>query len=126
MKKAITIDWTDLSMEPKWYDFNSGEVVGLEEPQGEGQFLQIRPFPAQRASVVVKDDGILITGEQQKEIYDFCFLKMKGFVDANEKILELTVEVKLKIFEFKLEGIPDFVIMKSREFENKKAIAVKK
>jgi len=123
----ITIDWTDLSMEPKWYDFKSGDLVGLEEPRGEGAFLMIRPFPAEGQNVIITQEGtILVTGEQQKEIYDFSFMKMKGFVDANGTSLELTDEVKLKIFEFKLEDIPDFVIMKSREFQNRKAEAEKK
>jgi len=121
-KNTLTINWTELSMDDKWYDLFTGDVVPEPVVDAEGAFILISPYPSELASVVVKDGGILITGSQQKEIYDHCFKEFRGksIIDADGKQLKFSKEVKEKIFEFKLGDIPNFVITKSWQYSDKK------
>ena len=124
----ITLNWTDLSMDSKWYDFETGEVVaGAPAKDAPGAFLKIRPYPNELTHVVIKDGGISVSGEEQKQIYDYCFEEFRGrdIVGADDQPLIFSADVKKKIYEFKLGGIPDFVLSKSRQFADKKAIAEK-
>jgi len=116
--KNLTIDWTELSMDPKWYDFETGEMV--KTPKKEGVFLNIKPYPAEKSNLIVKEKGLVITGGQQKEVFMHCLVDWQGVVDAKGGEIECTEAVKEKVYDFKLGGIPDFVVIKSREFADKK------
>jgi len=121
--KNLTIDWTELSMDPKWYDFESGEMV--KAPKDEGVFLNIKPYPAEKSNLIVKEKGLVVTGEQQKEVFMHCLVGWQGVVDANGGEIECAEAVKEKVYAFKLGGIPDFVVIKSREFTDKKEASEK-
>lgn len=116
--KNLTIDWADLSLDPKWYDFKSGEIA--TNPGNEGVFLNIRPLPPEKSNLIVKERGLMVTGEQQKEMFMYCLTGWQGVIDANGKDLDCNEAVKEKVFDFKLGGIPDFVVLKSRDFADRK------
>ena len=104
----MQLDITDLTYEGTWYDFGDGK-------------LKIRPYPASKSDVVFRDGSLVITGENQYEIFSYCLEEWKDFVDADGKPLALTDAVKQKVFDFQLAGIPLFVLNKVRRFEQEKA-----
>jgi len=127
-ENKLTIDWTDLSMEPKWYDFFTGEVVPEPAKDAFGAYLLIAPYPAEMAGVVIRQDGTMeFTGSQQKKIFDHCFKDFRGnkIVDANGQKLVFSEDIKDKIFDYNLGNIKNFVIIKSREYEDKKGASLK-
>lgn len=117
--EKLKLDWTNLTMDPRWYDFESGEMV--KSPEGkEGVFLLIQPYPAELAKVVLRDDGLVISGEEQKAIFSHCLVNWHNVTGANDEPLECNDEVKEKVFQFQMAGIPNFVITKSREYDLEK------
>lgn len=101
------LDTNNLTLEPKPYEY-------------EGATLLIRPYPAESATMTINQEGVLISGKQQKKIFLYCLTGWENVVDANEQPLECTTAVKETIFKHRLGGIVDFVIGKSYEFQNKK------
>jgi len=104
----MQLDITDLTYEGTWYDFGDGR-------------LKIRPYPATKSDVVFRDGSLVITGENQFEVFSYCLEAWENIVDAEEKLLVLTDDVKQKVFDFQLAGIPLFVLNKVRSFEQQKA-----
>jgi len=104
---ALKLDITGLSYDPVWYDFETG--LPVKEPSEDKPYLQIRPYPLSRANAVFSEKGIVLRGEDQCEVFKYCLTGWKNFVDANDKELKLTEEVKQKIYDFNLQGIAGFV-----------------
>jgi len=115
----LKIDWSDLSMDAKWYDFENGDVVE-GEPKGDGTYFKIRPYPTELAGAIIKDGGFLMSGEQRKKIHDHCLVSWKGLVDANNKDIPFSEDTKEKIFKYSLGGISAFVFNRSTAFGDKK------
>jgi hypothetical protein len=109
------IDFTDLSYDPKWYDFAdaSGGMV-------EGVRLRIRPYPLSMASFTVKDDGLVFSQAEQCRMFKHALVGWEGVVGADGQPLPCTDEVKQKIFDFELGDISGFVLARLREFKEAK------
>jgi hypothetical protein len=111
------IDFTDLSYDPKWYDFAdaSGGMV-------EGVRLRVRPYPLSMASFTVKDDGLVFSQAEQCRMFKHALVGWEGVVGADGQPLPCTDEVKQKIFDFGLAPeLVEFVMAKAREFREVKA-----
>lgn len=112
----LQIDFTDLSYDPKWYDFKdaAGEPV-------QGVRLRIRPYPLSMASFTFKDDGLVFSQAEQCRMFKHALVGWEGVVGADEKPLPCTDEVKQKIFDFGLSpDLVGFVMDKVREFKEAK------
>lgn len=108
----MKIDLGKASYEGREYDFDSAR-------------LTIRPYPASRSDVQVKDGAIVLSGASARDMFMYCLTKWENVVGADDQPLKLTDDVKKKIFDFRLISAPDekgdtvslsdFVIRKARE-----------
>ena len=96
----MKLDFTNLSYDGKWYDFNDSK-------------LKIRFFPSSLTNVIVRDGHQLISGLDQRQAFLYCLQDWKNVLGADGKPVKCTDEVKEKVFDFRMAGIPDFVINKS-------------
>ena len=81
----------------------------------------IRPFPQSMAdSVFSPGVGIVQTGEQRLKMFMHCLTGWEGIVDAEGKDVPCTPENKKRVFDMDVENIPAFVLVKSREFYERK------
>lgn len=103
----LVLELDELTTDKKPYEF-------------EGGTLYIRPYPAEKSNVILSKEGVVISGQQQRDIFMHCLVDWENVVDANDKPIKLTDKVKDKLFQFRLNGIVDFVITKSREFTQNK------
>jgi len=104
----MKIDLSNLSYDGQWYEFQPGVE------------LKIRPCPASMSNIVMRDGSMVISGEDQCRIFIYCLVDWKNVVDANDKPLPCSEEVKRKIFDFGLGGIAPFVLRKVRLLEEEK------
>ena len=59
----VDLDFTNLSLDAKIYDFETGDE--LQEAPEEGFAIKIRPYPASLSNLLVKDSGVVVSGEEQ-------------------------------------------------------------
>ena len=102
----------DLSYDAKWHTFGDGR-------------LKIRPHVASDTNVMVKDGGVVVSGDEHWKIFRDSLEDWEKIVGDDGKPLPLTDEVKKLVFDFRLEGIPDFVVRKAIVFEQQKGIEEK-
>lgn len=110
----MDLNISGVSYEGKWFDFGDGR-------------LKIRPYPASKTNFIFKDGGAVLSGEQGFEKFNYCLESWEGFVakdDEAKKPIELTEDVKRKVFDFRLGSIkdgdqeitmPDFVFARADE-----------
>jgi len=115
----MKLDITNMSYDAKWYDMKTGKVVN--QPGDEGVFIKIQPMPFSKSNVLIKQDAMLLAGEEQCRIFKESCQDWRGIVDANDQPLECSDDVKQKVFDFRMGGISDFVIGKVWEFDQAKA-----
>ena len=108
----------DLSYDATWFDFETGEPIN--EPIPDKPSLKIKPYPFSKANIIVRDGGMILSGEDQCQTFKESLVAMNAIVGADDKPLPCTDEVKQKIYDFRMGGIPDFVIGKIREFRASK------
>ena len=109
----MQLNLDELSYDAKAYEFD-------------GALLSIRPYPSSLTTVSLTATGVMISGDEQAKIFAYCLVGWDNVVGADGKALECTPDVKKKIFDFRVAGIPNFVLLKSRQFEEEKAAAEKK
>lgn len=110
----LGLDFKQLSYDARWHEFDA---------TGEAPFprLKIRPFPASMGSATITDKGMVLSGEDRLERFCYCLVDWDGVVDAETQApIKLTDEIKRKVFDFDLAGIPAFVLSKGREWEIEK------
>lgn len=107
MSDTLKLDLTKLSYEAQWYDFG-------------GARLKVRPYPMSKANLVFKDNGLIISGEDQCEVFKYCLVTWERVTGLDGKDLPCTDEIKQKIFDFRLAGIADFVLAMDRRFREDK------
>ena len=107
----LKIDFTNLSYDPKWYEFRdpAGNAV-------EGVRLKIRPYPLSQASFALRDGDLVFSQAEQCKMFRYALVGWDGVVGADGLPLPCIDEVKQKVFDFDLGGIPGFVLGKLREF----------
>ena len=103
----LKIDLNELSYEPKEYPF-------------EGAVLLIRPYPESKSRQTFSPAGLVQEGQDRFEIFNYCLVGWKGVAGADGKELDCTEEIKRKVFDFNMAGIPGFVLLRSRVFEVEK------
>ena len=97
----------------KWFDFGNGR-------------LKIRPYPASKQGFAIRDGNVVFPGEQTLNMFLYCLEAWENYVTPapENKPIELTAEVKKKIFDFRLGStvidgneltISDFVTLKADE-----------
>jgi hypothetical protein len=103
----------DLKLDKVSYDgewFNFGDMR-----------VKVRPYPASKVTLVIKDGAFMISGEQNLNKFQHCLVEW-------ENTEKLTNEVKRKVFDFRLgkaeiDGadtcLADFVIQKADELFRK-------
>lgn len=118
----MKLDFTGLSYNPKWYDFETGNPISepVDKPA-----LKIRPYPPELRNIIMRDGGLVVDGKQTREVFIYCLTDVSGFTDANGAPIVLTDAVKEAIYKFDLEGILAFVLMRSREFADAKGASEK-
>lgn len=115
----MKLDIGSLSYDPVWYDFGTGELASEHE---EGHvYMRIKPVPLSESDVILKDGGLVFTGESRCAVFKKALVAWKNVTDPHGKELPCTDEVKQKIFDFQLGGISSFVLGKCDEFIRKKA-----
>jgi hypothetical protein len=107
----MKIDLNKASYDGKWFDF------------GEAR-LKIRPYPMSRTDTTIKDGAMVFLGDASMEMFTYCLTEWEGVVDADGKPLNLTIDVKKKIYDFKLGcvkkdektvSLSDFVLITARK-----------
>ena len=108
--------------EGQWFHFGDGR-------------LKIRPYPASKQSFSYRDGAVLVPGSAAMDKFKFCLMEWDSFVQPGTKDpIELTDEVKTKIFDFKLGtavidgeevSMADFVLMKADDLFRLKGEAEK-
>lgn len=113
----MKLDFTGLSYDPKWYDFDTGELV---DNPGSQPSLKIRPYPRELRKIVLRDGGVLVEGNESRNVFVYCLVDMANFEDSNGRQLQCTEAIKAEIYKYDLAGIPLFVMGKSNQFQNTK------
>lgn len=113
----MKIAMKELSYEPRWFSFPDRAAAVTQE----GPALEIRPYPFSQSNVLLRDGGFVITGEEQFKIFKHCLNSWRGFVGDDDQPLKLTEDVKKVLFDFRVQGIADFVLARNREFQDQKA-----
>ena len=104
----MKLDIGSLSYDPTWYDFATGEAVSDFNP--DGAYLQVRPVPVIETEVLRRGDDLVIDGKSLCKIFKRALMAWKGFAGPDGKPLpDLTDDIKQKIYDFQLGGIPAFV-----------------
>jgi len=84
--------------------------------------LKVRPYPASRSMLTVRDGAIIISGMENFNKFAYCLVEWEGTAD------KLTAEIKKKIYDFRLGRtkiddndicMSDFVIQKADELFQK-------
>lgn len=104
----MKLNITDLSYDSKEYEYK-------------GAKLWIRPYPFSMSDTVIRADALVITGEKQFEVFDYCLPKWDNVVGSDGKPIPCNTEVKKKIYDFRVD--PDmiqFVVEKSGAFKRRK------
>lgn len=115
----MQIDFSEITYDAVWYDFDTGEKI--DAPAEKGVFLKIRQHPASMADTTFMPNGsMILSGRDQFEKFNYCLEDWKGIVDKSGKELPCSADVKRKVFDFKLGGIADFVMLKILRFEKAK------
>lgn len=98
-----------VSYDGEWFDF--GDMR-----------LKIRPYPASRSTLSIKDGAFMISGAENFNKFSYCLIEWDSMAE------KLTAETKKKIFDFRLGKIKiddvdicmaDFVIQKADELFQK-------
>lgn len=103
----MELDFTNLSYDGKWYKLGDCE-------------LKIRFFPSSLTNVIMRDGNQIISGPDQREAFVYCLQDWRNVVDANGKALPCTDKIKEKVFDFRLAGIKDFVLIQSMDAQAEK------
>jgi hypothetical protein len=74
-----------------------------EEVQFGDATLTIRPLPASLVVIAWKDGCIMLTGDEGLKTFDYCLTMQRGILDAEDKPLRLTKDVKKMIYDFKTD-----------------------
>jgi hypothetical protein len=126
---GMMLNFDDLSYAPRWYDYETGEVVEdgeLEErlkahdESVEATYLKIRPYPSSKSDLVIKDGGVILAGSEQFKVFAFCLMDWWVIRGADGKPVPVNDKTKRKVFDFRMGGIPKFVLDKTRLFDEEK------
>ena len=113
----MKLDFTGLSMDAKWHPYK------YEDMECE---LEIEPYPRDLRNFGMTPDGnLLISGKEQKKIFMRSLKNARNLTGADDKDIKLTEEIKEKIFDYQMLGIPNFVITESTGFNLQKEEAEK-
>lgn len=97
-----------LSYDARDYEFQDGAV------------LKIRPYPFSQGQVIYRDGALVIDGKIQCEMFKYCLVGWENVVGEDGKPIPCNDQVKQKIYDFKMAGIPDFVIRTVYDFISEK------
>lgn len=86
----MKIDLSRVNYDGEWVDF--GDIR-----------LKIRPMPASRVNIIVKDGGLVLSGGEGKEMFDYCLIDQDGIIGADDQPLKMTRAVKQMIYDFKTD-----------------------
>jgi len=120
---GLKLNFTKLSYDGKWYDFDKDEQV--EKPEGDNVFLKIRPYPAKLSNISIRDGAVVITGDEQFKVFMYCLEAWKNIQNAEGKELQCNDENKKKVFDFRIAEIPNFVTLKAANVEETKRASEK-
>jgi len=113
----MKLDFTGLTIKAQWHTYK------IDNMQCE---LEIEPYPQEEMNfIITPESNILISGKEQKKVFMRSLKRARYLTDADDNPLQLTEEIKEKIFAFQMSGIPAFVISKSFDFNRKKEEAEK-
>lgn len=113
----MKLDFSNISYEPQEFEF------------GEGQMINIRPYPISEEEIIFKNEGIVFSFKNQCTKWGYCCVSWKGLIDENGKQIPCTAEMKNKMFNFKeqlgLNELINFVIKKADDLRDKKKESIK-
>lgn len=103
----MKINIAKASYDGRWFEF------------GEAR-LKVRPYPNSRRDITIKSGAVILSGDAGLDMFSYCLTEWDGVIGADETPLELTPEVKKKIYDFRLgcigeESMSDFVLRTARE-----------
>jgi len=114
---TLTLDITKLSYEAEWYDFETGDKI---TGPGEKTCLKVRPYPLSSTQFSYGKDGLVIKGDKQFEIFNYCLVDWRNINDQEGKPLPCSHAVKKKIYDFDMAGISAFVNNRNTLFSSRK------
>lgn len=117
---GLTLDFDDLTYSAQWYEFETGEMVMDPADDDERVLLKIRPQLTSKTDVVVKEKGIVLRGKEQCRVFKHCLMDWRNVTGADGQALECDNKVKQKVFDYRMGGIPVFVMNKLRQFDAEK------
>jgi len=103
----MKIDISKVSYDGQWKDFGGGR-------------LKIRPYPASRQDVTLKEGAVILSGDAGFDMFSYCLEDWENYVGADDQPLKLTDDVKKKLYDFKLakvdgEALSDFTLKTARK-----------
>lgn len=118
-------DFSKISYESKWFDYENEEGIKQKDQQ-----LEIRPYPHSLETLLIEDMNTLVVSEKNTcKKFIYCLTNWKGFVDAKGKPLPCTEEIKKKLYDFQVHldttYLIRYVIDKADELRNKKDLLEK-
>lgn len=114
----MKIDIGKLSYDPVRYCFETGLPSSEKNP--DKTYLRIKPIPLSETQFIVKDGGLIFTGEERCRMFKEALVGWEGVVGADGKPLPCTDDVKQKIFDFQIGGISNFVLTITDQFNQEK------
>lgn len=96
----MQINFTGLSYDAEWYDFETGKKA---DPEGDAVFLKVRPYPFSKMDTTLKDGKVCLSGQDNADAFKYSLTDWRNILDADGKPLPCTDEVKQKIFDFRLQ-----------------------
>jgi len=104
----MKLDLARLSYDAKEYPFRDGAV------------LKIRPYPFSQGRTSFKAGALVIEGSVQCEMFKYCLVGWENVMGEDGKPIPCNDEVKHKIYDFKIAGMPEFVLGVVYEFFSEK------
>lgn len=114
----MKIDLSELSYDGKWYDYEAGDVI--DGPKDDRVCLKIKPYPAGKSNMVIRDGDFVISGGEAKRMFLYSLEDWRGIVDANDQPLKCSEQAKEKIYDLTDSPIVGFVVSKCRTFNAEK------
>ena len=99
----------------KKYDIESTKGVWTKFPDDEEVSLLLRPFTLFSFTKMPSDDSFNI--KEFWSVFDYCVLDWKGFVNAEDKVLECNTESKRMVFDYD-QDIVLFVISETSKLRD--------
>jgi hypothetical protein len=103
----MKIDIAEINYKPVWFDHDDCR-------------LKIRPYPLGQSNFFLEEGNVVFPHKERYKMFEYSLMEWEGVKDSEGKDLPLTKKIKRKIFDYRLGGISDFVLVTNMDFLSKK------